>query len=146
MREIGVLIWVIFLIFGVIGSMVSSIRKQSAAGKEASVPPQWVPQTPQQPRPPAPTPLVLRFQSPAPASAAPQRLPAPPQRPPAPRVPPTPRPQPQPPPSRPESVHPAAPTPAPRTLRLFGNPHELVRAIVAAEVLGKPRAFRDEQL
>jgi hypothetical protein len=38
----------------------------------------------------------------------------------------------------------AAPLPRPKQRGLFGTGPELVRAVIAAEVLGKPRALRDE--
>jgi hypothetical protein len=31
-----------------------------------------------------------------------------------------------------------------RAARLFGTPHAILRSIIASEVLGKPRALRDE--
>ncbi len=43
MRDVGILIWVVFLIVGVVGSMVSSARRQVASRaepKSAPVPPQ----------------------------------------------------------------------------------------------------------
>jgi len=35
MRDVGILVWVVFLVIGVIGSMVSSARRQVAAGAQA---------------------------------------------------------------------------------------------------------------
>ena len=46
MRDVGILIWVIFLVIGVVGSMVSSARRQVAARTEQETAPvtrQWQP-------------------------------------------------------------------------------------------------------
>ena len=134
MRDVGILIWVVFLVVGVLGSMVSSLRKAA--------------QTQGQARPVRP--------GPAPARPAPQvqaglpdwarqviaTLPQPP----------APRPRPAPPPPPPPKPAPKlAPLPEhaglphqTRRRHFFGGRNELVRAVIAAEVLGKPRAFNDE--
>jgi hypothetical protein len=128
MREIGTLVWVVLLVIGVIGSMVSSARRQGAAGTQ----------------------VARRQVSPAPAASAQQRLaqalqarvqaaPASPSRAPQPRPAP-PRPQ-----SLPRREAPAAPTARRAKQRsFFGSRPELVRAVIAAEVLGKPRGLHDE--
>jgi hypothetical protein len=122
MRDIGTLVWVVLVFIGVIGSMVSSVRKQVQAQPgpryrtlHRPPPPQFEAQAP----PPAPPPV--------PQSQAIVRSP-----PTASRVP------------APAQAHPAdEPHPAQRR-RLFAHRNDLVRGIIAAEVLGKPRALRDE--
>ncbi|HEY6327334.1 MAG TPA: hypothetical protein VIW73_12560 [Candidatus Cybelea sp.] len=71
---------------------------------------------------------------PPPRAAAPQPIPPPP-------VPP-----PKPPPARPQPVPPLHPGEEPRAKRapLFAGKGQLVRAVIGAEVLGKPRGLRDE--
>jgi hypothetical protein len=139
MRDTFLLLWVGFLIIGVIGSIVSSMRKQIAAQpkrddsrrvilSEAERPsprapgqvPEWVQRLTAQTEPAAPR-VVAQ-------AVAPKR---PPQAKPA-----------------------AAATPAlaefpppraePKTARIFGSRKAIVQAVIAAEVLGKPRALRDE--
>jgi hypothetical protein len=143
MRDVGILIWVVFLVIGVVGSMVSSARRQLAAGKEPNptpVPPQWKPQGPQGASPQqtsSPQQLLVqalqaRVQVPAPS-------PRPASRPVQPR-PVQPRPAPV-----PRSEPPAAPAAhRARGRSPFGSGSELVRAVIAAEVLGKPRGLNDE--
>lgn len=125
MREVGTLVWVVLLVIGVIGSMVSSVRRQAAAGAQA-------------PRPQAP---------PATAAAAQQRLvqalQARAQAPASSSRPPPPRPTPPRPASAPHGEPPAAAHKA-RQRSFFGSRPELVRAVIAAEVLGKPRGLHDE--
>ena len=130
MREIGVVIWVVLLIVGVIGSMTSTLRKQRQA--QAT-------QRPARPRPPLPVALQRLAPQAAlaePAGAAPSR--AMPSR----AVPPS--------PSRAAAAASHAPEPAAKPerigRRLFGNRGDLVRAVIAAEVLGKPRGLSDEYL
>jgi|SRR5579863_711607 len=165
MRDVGILIWVVFLIVGVVGSMVSSARRQLAAGKEpkpGQAPPQWKP-------PPGTSqpPTVLRLTvprgqgDPLDASAAREQIvqallqaraqAASPSLGPHPR--PAPPPKPAPPPSAPPRLAPPPPRsepPAapevhrPRRRSLFGTGPDLVRAVIAAEVLGKPRGLNDE--
>ncbi len=115
MRDIGILIWVALLIVGVVGSMTSRIRSQRQMQA------QRVPQRSQAQQPP-PTPA-----RPVPTRPTPARQPAPP----LPRV-----------GSETAQAVKSAATPAAK--RLFGNRRDLVRAVIAAEVLGKPRAFGDE--
>jgi hypothetical protein len=134
MRDIGILIWVAFLVIGVIGSMISSLRKAAAARPQAAVPPQWRPQQP------APEPRDARL-----PDWAQQVMAAMPQ--PQARSQPRPAPPPPPPKPAPRAAPPAAQHEAPhqpRRRRFFGGKDEIVRAVIAAEVLGKPRAFNDE--
>lgn len=120
MRDFGALIWAAIVIAGVISSIVSSARKQNAARVQVfrAPPSSDVARTPgpavSRPRPPA---------APTKATAAPE----------------------------PSwgllQTRDLAEThkQATRTARsLFGRRAALVRAIVAAEVLGKPHALRDE--
>jgi len=112
MRDIGILVWVVFLIVGVAGSIASSARKQLAGT--------------------APGPGPVR--GPAPRLAPPIQPPQSVQRPqPPPRVAPVARPA--------TAVH---EEPVRATRRFFADRQTIVRAVIAAEVLGKPRALRDE--
>jgi hypothetical protein len=130
MREVGTLIWVVCIVIGVIVNIASSVRKQQAASSASARAPQPVrsPQT----RPPTITTMRMTVPSAPPASAAPVS-PAPvrrPQPPPRPVVsPPAP------------ALHEAVALPL---RRFFADGPSLVRAVIAAEVLGKPRALRDE--
>ncbi|HLX26835.1 MAG TPA: hypothetical protein VKR05_07555 [Candidatus Cybelea sp.] len=168
MRDTFLLLWVGFLIIGVVGSMVSSVRKQLGRAAqdgsqrvEAARPDrraQWQPQPPQGAAPStgAPQqPVRVRRIVTVPAGQAPQWLqqaaaqigaqvprPAPPA-----VTPKTPAP-----PKPPLSVSPPPHTdfPLPRAAstgglaRLFRHRSGIVQAVIAAEVLGKPRAFNDE--
>jgi hypothetical protein len=123
MRDVGIFIWVALLVIGVVGSMISSLRR---AAKTVS--------------PGAPVPLrearLPDWAQQFVAAAPPPPRPAPPARP---------APRPAPPPAPPRPVAPAEhETPRRPGRRLFGGKRELVRAVIAAEVLGKPRAFNDE--
>jgi hypothetical protein len=126
MRDVGTLVWVALLVIGVISSMVSSARRQVAAAK-----------APRRPGPPSPaaTPqqrLMQALQARVQATAAPPRAPQP-------------RPAPPRPVSAPRSEPPTAPTVyRPRRRALFETGPDLVRAVIAAEVLGKPRGLHDE--
>jgi hypothetical protein len=145
-RDLGLLIWVVFLVIGVMGSMVSSIRKQMAAGPRA---PSQRPPGPQAPQLPPQAPLG-QPQGSLPAGvqellnqAFQTRIE------PAPARPPSPAPQPR--PTRPPQAARAEPVQRPadaprvfRGTRLFGTGPELVRAVIAAEVLGKPRGLNSE--
>jgi predicted lipid-binding transport protein (Tim44 family) len=124
MRDIGILVWVALLIVGVVGSMVSRIRGLRQMQSQRVQAPQRT-----QPPPPArPQPFVVR----APQPAAPVAGPAPVRRPaPAPQQ------------VAPETVG-AAPAARKTPRRLFSDRGDLVRAVIASEVLGKPRAFDDE--
>jgi hypothetical protein len=132
MRDLGILVWVVFLIVGVVGSMVSSARRQMAAGAEAKptpLPPQWKPAQ----RPPQATivrsnVILSGVEGPVPQPRAAPLRPAP--RAPAPA-----------PPREPSTPHEARRA---RARPIFGTGPELVRAVIAAEVLGKPRGLNDE--
>jgi hypothetical protein len=135
MRDVGILVWVVLLIVGVIGSMISSLRRQ-AQGQLTQL---QRPPLAQGPRPaPAPEQLPpwlegMLAQIPAPATRVSAR-PAPPQPKP---VPPAPAPAPA-----VEHPHPQV-EPAARR-RFFPARRDVVRAVIAAEVLGKPRGLSDE--
>lgn len=122
MRDLGTLVWVVLVFVGVVSSMVSTIRKQAQAQRPAagSAPPR--------------EPRRVRFVVPAPPTAAPQSVAPSPV---APAKPPPARPEPRP------LVHPAE-EPRAKRAPFFAGKGQLVRAVIAAEVLGKPRGLRDE--
>jgi hypothetical protein len=121
MREVGVLVWVAFIVIGVIANIASTARKQAA---------QKAPQ-PQALRRPAAVP-VARAPVTAPPRVAAVAQPAPVRRP---------QPAAAPVVQRPAPLHEAMQL---RRRPLFADRPSLVRAVIAAEVLGKPRALRDE--
>jgi hypothetical protein len=124
MRDVGILIWVALLIVGVVGSMVRQIRGRTS---------QQPRRVPDQPRPAQPAHWA-------------QRTPAPVVPPPAQPRPPRPPPRPTPAPAERLSRHEASAHPEPQAGRkpLFAGKNEIVRAVIASEVLGKPRALNDE--
>jgi hypothetical protein len=121
MRDVATLVWVVLLVIGVVSSMVASARRRMNA-----LPPRGAP--------PAP-PGAPRAQGPQPQAQLRQELVAQmrqiPVRPAAPTAPPT-------------SPPPSVTARAPSRRRLFPGRQGLVGAVIAAEVLGKPRALRDE--
>jgi hypothetical protein len=131
MRDVGILVWVGFLVIGVIGSMVSSARRQAAAGAQGRRP-QVSPATAAAAQQRLVQALTARAQAHVQAPAS------------------SPRPaQPRPAPPRPAPAPRSEPAPAPpahtaRQRSFFGSGPELVRAVIAAEVLGKPRGLNDE--
>ncbi len=130
MREVGVIVWVVLLLVGVTSSIVSSIRKASAAQQRPGLGPVAPP-----PRQATVKELVAALQAQAQAQAAPPRpraAPAPPQ----PRAAPAPQPA--------ELPWPVAPVPRSSAHRLFAGRGDAVRGIIAAEILGSPRGLRDE--
>jgi hypothetical protein len=169
-RDVGIFVWVVLLVVGVIGSMVSSVRKNlPQSDKPQPMPPQWAPPGPQRT-----TRVVQVIQTGTPPQAtgapqatgvAPQVTGVPPQAaqqiqrladmlraaqvvvpsapPPAPAPPPKPKPTPAAPQAVVEAPHASEPVRSPGR-KLFGGRGQLVRAVIAAEVLGKPRALRDE--
>lgn len=131
MRDIGILVWVAFLIVGVVGSIVSSIRKQIAKQQAVGqplrrIPAQWQP-------PPGQLPQWVQQIA---AQVAPPRAVA------APPVAPKPAP---PPPAVVDHPH-ELPGASRGTRRLFRDRKAIVQAVIAAEVFGKPRGLRDEYL
>jgi hypothetical protein len=152
------LAWFGIVVIGVISSIVKSAKRQAAKSSPAQTPAVRVTGVPQglhaqfaanaaQVAPPAPAP------APRAAVPLPVRRPQPPS-------------PPQPPAAAPATVPDYAPpptsyipapldsTPPPhvigvqgrpvRAARLFGTSHAVLRSIIASEVLGKPRALRDE--
>jgi len=116
MRDVGTLVWVVLIVIGVVSSMISSVRRQVQAQRRPM------------PAAPRPTPAAVRF---APDVRAEPRVHAPQEARPAPRA----------------EAGPAAPMvfeAPPQRPRLFEGRGDLVRAVIAAEVLGKPRALSDE--
>ncbi len=122
MRDVGILVWVGLLIVGVVGSMISSLRKGTRAQLQ---------QQPLPPGQPGPSAVLRRVLPQLPQSAAPAPKPRPAVG--APSVPP-----------RPVVEHPLPHPGLTARQRLFGERRSLVRAVIAAEVLGKPRALSDE--
>lgn len=125
MRDIGALLWVVIVIAGVISSIVSTARKQNAGRATAvRLPPRPLPVVPRAAPAPAPPP------QPAVPGRAPLVLSS--------DV------------SQPPGILRARELDEPHkqatrlARKLFGHRSGLVRAVVAAEVLGKPRALRDE--
>jgi hypothetical protein len=125
MRDVGAIVWVILVVVGVISSIVSNARKQAAtrAPQTAARPAPHLPQVQQRLSRPT-QPAVVVASSPVPA----------------------PRPQAR-------SVQRSAPeAPAPlehraqerRSRRFFGDRSSIVRGVVAAEILGRPLALRDD--
>jgi hypothetical protein len=121
-RDLGTLVWVVLVFVGVVSSMVSTIRKQAQAPGSAG--------RPQPPR----TLGALRYAAPLRPAAAPQPVVPPPVPPPPPTA------------ARPEPRPPVHPPDEPRAKRaqFFAGKGQLVRAVIAAEVLGKPRGLNDE--
>jgi hypothetical protein len=126
MRDIGILVWFVLLFVGVIGSMVSRIRSQRRMETQPKQTPQRLQPRRAQPQP-VPT-MQPPLQSPKPAAL---RSPSgPPSSPPA--------------QGAPDTVLGVAPARRNAVRRLFGDRRDLVRAVIAAEVLGKPRGLGDE--
>ena len=149
MHDVGTFVWVVLVVIGVVSSIVSNGRKRAAtSAPPGSAPPRPVPpyvvlpqaMPPQRMPPGSPPPLS----APPPAAGAPAAAAAAPAAPPA----------------RTVRVRPPAPA-APRapatdhTLDVFRAPRRpgprvfegrgaLVRAVIGAEILGKPVALRDE--
>jgi len=131
MRDVGVIIWVALLFIGVVGSMISSLRRQTPSREAPSMPIERS-QSVELPGPIELPPQLRRFAVAAPPRPAPQRKPA--------QV-----------AVAPVAAPPAVAAPAAEHLeparirrRLFSDRRDLVRAVIGAEVLGKPRALRDE--
>jgi hypothetical protein len=125
MRDVATLVWVVLLVIGVVSSMVASVRRRMNA-----LPPRgWAPSPPGVP--PAQAPQL--------GQQLVQQMKQVPGRPAGPPVAAT--------SAAAAAATAPAPTvsaPAPRRRRLFPGGQGLVSAVIAAEVLGKPRALRDE--
>ena len=139
MHDIGTLIWVIV----VVAAMISGIKKNVQRARETT--------GPAQPRRPAPPLLRASVSVPAAMSAS---VGIPPAAPPATLIAP---------PVAPPPIRPAAPRPAPvpdlfhavgiqkpRSSGLLGGIFEdkrsVLRAVVAAEILGKPKALQEQSI
>ncbi|MBV8375012.1 MAG: hypothetical protein JO302_05840 [Candidatus Eremiobacteraeota bacterium] len=143
MHDIGGLIWIVLVIVGVITSIVQSSRRsisqRTVSRYQTAAPPQPLTATSQpaaQIRPELIAELeniIRQSQQPARPGVPPPSPPKPPPAPPPPAPPPVPQPR----------AMPSAPPP--RAARVFGGDRSsLVRAVIAAEVLGKPLALRNE--
>ncbi|HKE36011.1 MAG TPA: hypothetical protein VKB39_01175 [Candidatus Baltobacteraceae bacterium] len=139
MRDIGGLVWIVFVLIAVVSSIARSARKARTtqapprSGQTIAQPVRTVPKPPPQMGQQLAS-LMAQFAQEA------QRQAAPP--PPAPPPPPKPVPAaPVPPAPAPQGV---VPPPQPRMRRFLADRSDLVRGIIAAEVLGKPLALRDE--
>jgi hypothetical protein len=123
-RDVGILVWVGLLMIGVVGSMISSLRRQIQAQAEREQRPRPVrPQSAAQP---------ARFRlDPAPKRVSPTVVP--------PRAPSA-----SPSPAAPPAELPGATHAVRVKHRLFAGRGEIVRAVIAAEILGKPRGLNDE--
>jgi hypothetical protein len=115
MRDVATLVWVVLIIVGVVSSIISSVRKQVQSTSGPRLQ-RTVGRRPQFWQPPA------AAQAPAPPPSA-SRPPRPKQ---APVVP-----------------HFVA-EPARHRPHFFGRKGDIVRAVIASEVLGKPKALTDE--
>jgi hypothetical protein len=130
MRDTFLLLWVGFLVIGVVGSIVSSMRKQIAAKEAARQPARRIPAQLQPPPGQLPQ-RIAQAAAPVRQVAAPVRKPVvtPPKQTAA---------------SWPEHHELSSPRAESRGRRVFGSRKAIVQAVIAAEVLGKPRALRDE--
>jgi hypothetical protein len=140
MHNLGLIVWLIIVAFGVISSIRKNAQRaqaqRAAAPQRADAPQRVMPQPP-----PRPVPVAVPRPAPAMAAFA---------------MPPVDAPQPPPRPVAPLPRKPAAPLPdsllhepAIRTSPIrgmFGGSATLVRAIVAAEVLGPPKAFQEQTI
>jgi hypothetical protein len=138
-RDIGGLIWIVLVIVGVITSIVQSSRRsvsqRTVQGYRVLV------QQPQRVASPAQAPAEIRPELIAQLEniirqSQPAARPAPPPSPP--------KPPPATPVAQPVRAAASAPLRPARTQALFGDRSSLVRAVIAAEVLGKPLALRNE--
>jgi hypothetical protein len=136
MHNIGLIIWLIIVAFGVISSIRKNVQRAQAQRAAAAPPPlqQRQPQPPQQQPAPAQRLVTAAFTMPPVDTPPPPRPVAPPKpRPPAPQA--------------PLSLTPEHPRIGTSPIRgMFGGSATLVRAIVAAEVLGQPKAFQEQTI
>jgi hypothetical protein len=141
MRDVGIFIWVALLIVGVVGSMVSSLRRQMRASA-----PQRMQRSQRMPPPPGLTaqPPVQTAQAPPWLQQVIAQLPVPPPRPAAPPPPKSKKPSTAPPLRVEPAEHPALQHAVSARHKLFRDRRDLVRGVIAAEVLGKPRGLSDE--
>jgi hypothetical protein len=137
MHNVGLIIWLIIVAFGVISSIRKNVQRaqaQRAAAPQAAVQPSQPRPQPPQPQPAPPRLVTTAFAMPPVDPPPPPRpVPAPKPKPLAPQVPLTLAPE-----------HPRIGTSPIRGM--FGGSATLVRAIVAAEVLGQPKAFQEQTI
>jgi hypothetical protein len=144
MHDIGGLLWIVLVIVGVVTSIVQSSRR-SVSQRTVSRYQQAVPQPQRAATPPQPAPeirpeVIAELENIIRQSQqAPVRVPTPP----SPAKPP-PVPVPSPPAAPPPRPMPSTPRRPAGAQKLFGDHSSLVRAVIAAEVLGKPLALRNE--
>lgn len=129
MRDVGSIVWVILVVVGVVSSIVSNARRQARGISRPAAPRSGAPAARLPAANAGPAPAAAAPPKPAPASTAPPR---------AARV--TRR---EPPPEPLDVLHPRVRKPMPAWHPFFGDRRAMVRAVVAAEVLGKPLALRD---
>ena len=125
MREVGIAVWVILLVVGVVGSMVSSVRRQMQSQAQS---PRRLAERPRPFAPPCSSAgrRLRRRQLPRRGCPRPSRAASSRRRRAAPAH---------------DPAHEAVRRPK---IRFFSAKGELVRAVIAAEVLGKPRGLSDE--
>ncbi len=139
MHDVGTFVWVVLVVIGVVSSIVSNARKRAGppAASQGAPPYMVSPQAmPPQRMPPGAPPPTVRAPPPAVGAtppAAPRRIV--PVRPPSPPA--------QPPPAADHTLDVFRPARR-HGPRVFGGRGALVRAVIGAEVLGKPVALRDE--
>jgi hypothetical protein len=138
MHDLGAIIWLAIVLIGVISSIRRNIKRSRA--QNAPQQPAMQQQPPMASPPPVPAPRsVLAGLAMPPVDA-----------PPPPRPVSTPRPVSPPKPAAPQPVFPVIESRAPvgtSPIRgMFGGGATLVRAIVAAEVLGPPKAFQEQTI
>lgn len=132
MRDIGGFIWIVFVLFAVISSIVKSARRSRGAPAAVNTQGNRPAATPARP------PVMVQFHQQAQPVMQPRAVPQPPAQA---------APQPVPPPPRPAQAVPrlvVPPQPELRPKGFFADRDSLVRGIIAGEVLGKPLALRDE--
>ena len=136
MRDIGGFIWIVFVLFAVISSIVKSARRSRGAPASVNTQGNRPAATPARPA------VMVQFHQQAQPVVQPRPVPQPPR---VVQPPPQAAPQPVPPPAQavPRLVVPP-PQPELRPKAFFADRDALVRGIIAGEVLGKPLALRDE--
>ncbi|HUA09185.1 MAG TPA: hypothetical protein VMA98_07925 [Candidatus Acidoferrales bacterium] len=127
MHDIGVIIWLIVVVIGVISSMRRNMRRARSAPQSQTPQTRQTPQTPQirqTPQAPRPVPVqpapALQFELPP---VLPDEAPPPP----------------------PVAAPPARVGTSP-VRGMFGSSRRLVSAIIAAEVLGPPKAMQEQSI
>ena len=127
MHDVGTFVWVVLVVIGVISSIVSNARRRVSVSPALAAQPQPVRAGVVSAQATAVRPVPVSAPVPAPAVQATQV-----RRPPPPRVAP-----------QPELGLEAFQAARRRAPRFFAGRGTLVRAVIAAELLGKPLALRD---